>query len=192
MPFSTNTKNNEFGHAQVLRDIEHLYMLLSNSPPGGSGDGGVQEDDGNADQDTGDDMARGRALWGNAGGGGGVTNITQVQSTYLLRIIGSGNSTILPYEPVTPTPLAVYDPGTIDAQGIEITAPTPTGAWPDGIGYGDLIKDGEFQARVLIANWAPTTFTQGSFVSGMVFSVYGRRTLTYLGTDMVFYVPSWL
>jgi hypothetical protein len=28
VPYSTNTDNNEFGHAQVLRDIEYLYLYL--------------------------------------------------------------------------------------------------------------------------------------------------------------------
>ena len=34
MPFSTNTKNNDFGHAQVLRDIEYLYLYLKGDTPG--------------------------------------------------------------------------------------------------------------------------------------------------------------
>jgi len=28
MPFSTNTKHGDFGHAQVLRDLEYLYQYM--------------------------------------------------------------------------------------------------------------------------------------------------------------------
>ena len=43
MPLSSNTKPGDLGHAQVLRDIEWLYMMVGGGGTEGVGDGQMQD-----------------------------------------------------------------------------------------------------------------------------------------------------
>lgn len=43
MPISSNTKPGDLGHAQVLRDIEYLYMMIGGGGTEGAGDGQMQD-----------------------------------------------------------------------------------------------------------------------------------------------------
>lgn len=52
MPLSSNTKPGDLGHAQVLRDIEYLYMMIGGGGTEGVGDGQLQ-DGTNLDPDLG-------------------------------------------------------------------------------------------------------------------------------------------
>lgn len=62
MPYSTNTKNDEFGHAQVLRDLEHLYLYIAGRYGLGAGDGNIQSESDGYSQEVGDDALAGRSL----------------------------------------------------------------------------------------------------------------------------------
>lgn len=92
MPFSTNTKNNDFGHAQVLRDIEYLYLYLKGDTPG------------YVNQSIQDDGITGESLDNRiinlGGGGGGETATTQnlrvftVKTTSNNKSLGYGTPTL--------------------------------------------------------------------------------------------------
>ena len=125
MPFSTNTKLNEFGHAQVLRDIEYLYMYLSGDEARYVNQG--VEDDGI----TGESLDRRIARLGGGGGGDEIV----VPTLHRIRVTASANNKDLGYGSLrgakygaaitTGSPLAsAYDP-------LSETAITD-----DGIAYG--------------------------------------------------------
>lgn len=107
MPISTNAPFNEFGHAQILRDIEQLYLKLQelnnsnliNDQPGtqGSGDlnpGGGSQTSQQVPQDAwGSHNQQGAAAGSleglNYGAGGGSQNVTHGASGVALTIMGS-------------------------------------------------------------------------------------------------------
>lgn len=77
----------------------------------------------------------------------------------------------------TVTPGAVYDPD-VDA------------VYPDGLGHAWLYVNGIIQSRRVLVRHNLVASELPMYV-GQVWAVLTTTTLTYSGTDMTAYVPSW-
>lgn len=60
--YSLGTKNDDFGHAQVLRDLEELFIKVSQSTGNGVG-ANTDQDNLDVSQENEDDGAQGEPLW---------------------------------------------------------------------------------------------------------------------------------
>lgn len=133
MPFSTNTENNEFGHAQVLRDIEYLYLYLR-----GDSTTTVQQSV-NDDGFTGDTLdSRMENIARVFGGGGNITVPTLRQ----IIVTSSTNNKDLGYGSLkgakwNATPLSAGSPLASAYNPASETAITD-----DGIAYAQDVEDG--------------------------------------------------
>lgn len=161
MPFITNTKNDEFGHAQTQRDIEYLYMLL--------GAGETQINDSGMSQEIGDDTVDGSPLAGRGGGGGNVVNNAITTTTYFM-IVGNGNlvTTIggtniygLKYPAANVTEVPTVIP------------PAGQGAAPDGLSKASL----ELTPGVITTVWVGLRLQPGG--AGPVFDDIGPIDIFY-------------
>lgn len=144
MPFITNTKNDDFGHAQTQRDIEYLYMLL--------GAGETQINDSGMSQEIGDDGVDGLPLAGRVGNI--INNIAADPPTYylycqegnLLTTVGAVNYYGLKQPAASITTVPTVTPSAV------------AGACPDGLTRAVLVSD----SGALTTVWAGVNLKPGA------------------------------
>lgn len=144
MPFITNTKNDDFGHAQTQRDIEYLYMLLGN--------GETQINDSGMSQEIGDDTVDGSSLAGR--GGNVINNFAADPPTYylycqegnLLTTVGAVNYYGLKQPAASITTVPTIIPSAV------------AGACPDGLTRAVLVSN----TGTLSVVWAGVNLKPGA------------------------------